>query len=117
MDKIKPYIMLHLLLLVYSCCGIFSKTAGGKEFLSVEWCFFYGMTIVLMGVYALFWQKILKHIPLNIAFANKAVTIIWGMVWSALFFNETITVGKLIGAAVVFLGVIITITGEEKQNG
>lgn len=115
--KYFPYILLHILLFVYSCCGIFSKTAAGKEFLSLEWCFNYGMVIVIMGVYALLWQQILKHIPLNIAFANKAVTIIWGMIWSALFFSESITVGKLIGATVVFAGVVITITGGEKKDG
>lgn len=117
MKKTKYFILLHLLLLMYSCCGIFSKTAAEKEFLSFEWCFNYGMVIVIMGVYALLWQQILKHIPLNIAFANKAVTIIWGMIWSALFFSESITVGMLIGATVVFAGVVITITGGEKKDG
>ena len=48
---------------------------------------------------AIGWQQVIKRIPLTTAFANKAVTVVWGLVWGALFFREAVTPGKLLGAA------------------
>ena len=72
---------LHILLLVYSLTEIFSKLAAGASFPSMKFCAFYGMVLLILFVYALGWQQIIKQIPLSTAFANKAVTTIWGTVW------------------------------------
>lgn len=116
MKKIKPYIMLHCILFIYSFNGIFSKTAAGKPFLSFEFCLFYGLVILGLGVYAILWQQVLKAIPLNIAYANKAVTLIWGMIWGALIFGETLTARNIIGAAIVLAGVLLMVTGGGKKD-
>ena len=116
MKKIKPFIILHLVLILLSVSGIISKLASGQQFLSLNFCLLYGTMILILGVYALLWQQILKHIPLTIAYANKAVTIIWGMLWGTLFFNETISVQNIIGAAIVLAGVILMVTGEDKKH-
>ncbi len=116
MKKFKYYIMLHLLLFLYSTCGIFSKTAAGKEFLSIEWCVNYGIVIALMGIYALLWQQILKKFPLNIAFSSKAVTLIWSMLWGVIIFKETLTITNIIGAVIVIAGVILMGSGEGEKN-
>lgn len=63
--------------------------------------------ILLLGFYAIGWQQIIKRLPLTTAFANKAVTIVWGMIWGLLFFNEKITTGKVIGALLVMVGIIL----------
>lgn len=116
MKKIKPYLILHLILLVYSLSGICSKTASSKQFLSFEFILFYGLVLFIMAVYALLWQQVLKSIPLNIAYANKAVTLVWGMVWGAVVFKEQITITNIIGAVVVLAGVLLMVTGGEKKN-
>ena len=69
-----------------------------------------------MAVYALLWQQVLKSIPLNIAYANKAVTLVWGMIWGAVVFKEQITITNIIGAVVVLAGVLLMVTGGEKKN-
>ena len=116
MTKNKTLLLLHILLMVYSTSGIFSKLAAGESFLSLKFFAFYGILIVLMGIYAIGWQQIIKRMPLTAAFANKAVTVVWGIVWGILFFQESITVGKVIGAALVVLGVVI-FAGADKENG
>ena len=45
--------------------------------------------------------------PLTSAYANKAVTIVWGIVWGVLLFHEAVTPAKLLGAAVVLAGVVL----------
>ena len=98
---IKTLIGLHGMLMVYSMSGICSKLAAGESFLSARFCIYYAVIIVLLGVYAIGWQQVIKRIPLTTAFANKAVTVVWGIVWGWFFFGESITPGKLIGAGMV----------------
>lgn len=69
-----------------------------------------------MAVYAVLWQQILKKVPLNLAYANKAVTLVWGMVWGAVIFKEHISVSNIIGAVIVLAGVLLMVTGGEKKN-
>lgn len=116
MKKAKPFLILHAILLVYSAVAVFSKLASGQTFLSFKFCLFYGAVLLLLGIYALLWQQVLKHIPLTLAYANKAVTIIWGMLWGTLFFNETISVQNIIGAVIVLSGVLLMVTGENKRD-
>lgn len=116
MKKIKPFMILHLILMLYSAGGIFSKLAAGEEFLSLNFILFYGIVILNLAVYALLWQQVLKQLPLTTAYANKAVTIIWGMLWGMLFFQETISVQNIIGAVIVLAGVILMVTGEDKKH-
>lgn len=105
------------MLMLYSMSGICSKRAAEVDFLSVEFCIYYGLIIVLLGLYAIGWQQIIKQIPLTTAFANKAVTVIWGIVWGAVIFEETVTVGKIIGALLVIAGVILFAYADvEKGN-
>ncbi len=116
MKKIKPYIILHLILLLNSVGGFFSKTAAKQPFMSFEFCLYYGALIVILGVYAILWQQVLKLLPLNVAYANKAVTIVWGLLWGALFFSESISLNNIIGAVIVLFGVILMVGDGEKKR-
>lgn len=117
--KQKALMFLHLLLMLYSTGGILSKLAAGEAFLSVRFCLCYAGIIGLLGVYAIGWQQIIKRMDLTTAFANKAVTVVWGIVWGFLFFGESVTIGKMIGAALVILGVVLYVkadAGEEAHE-
>ena len=59
-SKVKDYILLHTLLFLFSFCSIFSKLAASYEFLSLQFCLFYGISIMILGIYAILWQQILK---------------------------------------------------------
>ena len=115
--KAKILVMLHILLMIYSINGICSKLAAQYPFFSIRFCFFYGIVILLLGFYAIGWQQIIRHLPLSIAFANKSVTVIWGMIWSVLLFDETITWTRLLGVIFVVIGVIIFLTADKKLMG
>ncbi len=114
MEKTKSFLLLHVLLLIYSLGSICSKLAGEAEFLSAPFFLFYGLVLATLAVYALFWQQILKKIPLTTAYASKAVTVIWGLVWGMLFFRETLTVQKVLGAAVIILGIVLVVKADEE---
>lgn len=114
--KLKTLFGLHILLLVFSLSGICSKLASGEPFLSFKFCLFYGGVIAILGIYAICWQQIIKRLPLTTAYANKAITIVWGIVWGVVFFGEKVSIGKLIGAAIVICGVILYVTTEDETE-
>ena len=115
-SKIRSYILLHIIVLIYSMGSILTKKAALADFLSFRFIILYGLVLVCMGVYALVWQQVIKNLPLNVAFANKSVTIIWGMVWGYIFFHESITPKMVLGALIVIAGVIMVITGGKKED-
>lgn len=106
-SNLKTYLFLHLLLMVYSLNGVVSKLAARQDFLSWPFLLLYAAVVALLAVYALGWQQVLKRIPLSAAYANKAVTVVWGCVWGILVFREHLTVGKIIGGAMVLIGIVL----------
>lgn len=113
--KLKTIFLLHILLLVFSLSGVCSKLAASEEFLSFRFCLCYAGVIGILGIYAIAWQQIIKNLPLTTAYANKAVTVVWGIVWGVLFFSEQITPGKIIGAIIVIAGVVIYATTPDDE--
>lgn len=113
--KIVWFIVLHVLLLLYSISDVVSKFASGKEFLSVEFIGTYGLVIVLLGLYAIFWQQILKKVSLITAYANKSVTIIWGMFFGKLLYGEQIWWNQIIGAIVIMIGVYFVVLEDAEK--
>lgn len=114
-DKLKVLLALHLLLVLFSCSGIMSKLAAGYEFMSLGFILCYGGMLLLLGVYAIGWQQIIKRLPLTTAYANRAITVVWGIVWGALLFGESITAPKILGALVVLVGVVLYATADDEK--
>lgn len=111
--KTRNLILLHLVLLLYSIGSICAKTASGYPFLSRGFILFYGSQLIILVVYALLWQQVLKRMPLTVAFANKAVTIIWGIIWGVLFFGEQVRPAMVIGAVMIMAGIILVVSDDE----
>ena len=107
------FVALHVLLLIYSLSGIFSKLASGQPFLSPAFVGLYGGMLVILGIYAIVWQQVIKRLPLSVAFANKAATVVWGIVWGAVVFHERVTLGMVVGAVVVIVGVVLYSTADD----
>jgi len=78
---------------------------------SALWRYFIGFC--LLGIYAIIWQQILKHIPLNIAYSGRAVTVLLGMLWGLLFFSEVITWNMILGSAIIIIGIILMAVRRE----
>ena len=112
-----PYLLMHAIFLLYSFYTVLGKVASGYAFLSPRYCMLYASLILVLAVYAVLWQQVLKRVRLSVATANKAVTIIWGMLWSALFFKEEITVRKLAGVAVISVGILVLSLSESRTGG
>ena len=92
---------------LYSLSGVASKYASNYEFLSPGFILCYGVEILLLGIYAIIWQQIIKKTDLSVAYTNKAVGIFWSMIWSIVLFNEKIYINNVIGVVLIFIGTIM----------
>lgn len=112
---IKSFALLHIILFLYSLCSVFSKLASEQTFMSFYFILFYGLVLAVLGIYAVLWQQVLKKMPLTTAFSNKAVVIVWGMMWGALLFpeHEQITWYMIVGSIIIFAGVVLVVSDYE----
>ena len=74
---------------------------------------FYLGLLMILGIYAIGWQQIIRRLPLSLAFAHKSVTIIWGMLWGILFFQENLSLGKCVGILLIVVGICLFEKAEE----
>lgn len=105
--SLKVFLCLQILLFITSFSSVFTKKAAGEPFLSLRFCIFYAGVLFLCVVNALFWQQIIKRLPLTFAYSNRAIGIIWAMLWSRLFFGDVITPKKIVGIAIIITGIVL----------
>lgn len=108
--------LLQAALFLMSLGGICSKMAGKQEFLSKAFFVFYGLLIVILFIYAIVWQQILKRISLTVAYASKGIGVVYGILWGYLFFDEKIRWNTILGAVLVLVGVYCFIMEEMKEK-
>lgn len=114
--NVKRYVLLNVLLLLFSLSSVCSKLAAQEEFMSFRFIMMYGFVVMLLGIYAIFWQQIIKSMPLTMAYANRAITVFWGMLWGLIIFKEQITPGKVAGAALVIAGIILFAVSDKEEK-
>lgn len=114
--KLLTFILMHFGFLIYSLYSLFGKFASSYDFLSFRFCLIYCFLILILFIYAIIWQQVLKVFELSIATANKAMTIIWGIIWSFLFFNEEITPKKIIATLIIISGIIVLSISEKSEK-
>ena len=115
-SRAKTILALQLLLVFYSAAGILSKFASSVDPISLEFAALYLGILLILGIYAIGWQQILRRMPLTSAYANRAVTVVWGIVWGCVFFGESITLGKVVGAVVVMAGIILFSLADKEEG-
>ena len=110
----KNIMLLQLVIVIYTLSSVVAKFATGKELFSFPFFLFYGLEIVILGVYALLWQQMIKKFDLSIAYANRAMALLWSAVWAVVLFHDSITMKKFVGILFVILGTVI-VNLEKKE--
>ena len=94
----KTILALQLVVMVYTLSSVAAKLASGYEALSLPFLLFYGVEILILGLYAIAWQQIIKRCDLSVAYANRSMAILWSLI---------LTIKNIIGVFVVFAGTMI----------
>lgn len=113
--KVKDILLLQFVFLIYSINSIVAKFASAEEF-GLKFILLYGLEVVILGIYAILWQQVIKKFELSVAYANKAVTLIWAMLWGAVLFKEQITMNKVAGILLVIVGIVILNSKETEKE-
>lgn len=111
--KFKDILILQLAVVLFSAASVISKIASGQEFLSLQFIVFMGIEVCVLGLYAVLWQQLLKRFDLSIAYANKAMVLLWYMVWAMLIFKEKLGPKNYIGVLLVIVGILCINTPEK----
>ncbi len=106
-NKIKAILFLQGAVFIYSLTTVISKLVSNYSFPSKEFILLYLLDFAVLGVYAIIWQQLLKRFELSIAYANKAMMLLWSLLWSTVLFHEGVTWGKLLGVLMVIAGTIV----------
>ncbi len=109
-------IVLQMAVLLYSTTTLFSKEAAKHQFPEMGYLLCYAGLIMVLGLYAIIWQQIIKHLPLTVAHANKAVSVIWGVVFAVALYGEKVSIRQIIGCAVIIAGTILYVAADAKEN-
>lgn len=104
-DNFKKYFVLYIAFLIYSGTTICAKMAAMHELFSIPFMLYIGLEIILLGIYAIIWQQVLKKFSLMSAMANKGIVVVFALFWSIIFFKEVITIYNIVGAVLIILGI------------
>ena len=110
----KNYCLLYFAIAIYSCCSICNKLSSGYPILSFQFIFFYGMSIAILGIYAVLWQIVLKKFDLSVAYANKPLTTLLSMIWGVVLFHEPVSWNMVLGAVVILIGIRVVVSEHGK---
>ena len=100
--------------LLYSVSNVFSKFAAKESFMSVKFLLLYAMSLLVMFIYAILWQQILKRVDMVVAYSNRLVAMVWGIVWGILIFGEQIRVNNIVGTIIIFFGLYLMVSDNEE---
>ena len=93
--------------MLYACVGICTKMAAQQDAFSWPYLLWFGGAVVIIALYAVLWQQILRRIELSTAYMFKGTTLIFTMLIAALLFGEAITVPNIIGSVIIITGITL----------
>ena len=108
----KSILLLQICMFIYSLNTLFAKFASNYNFFSKEFIVLYGIGILFLMLYAILWQQVLKVLPLNTAFSNKGITVIWGLIWGVIIFKERITIKMIVASLMIIFGVYMVMSND-----
>ncbi len=104
---LKDILFLQTVVIVFTISSIVAKFASVQDFMTFKFILFYGLEVAVLGIYAILWQQVIKKFDLSIAYANKAMGILWSMIWAVLIFHNEITLRNILGVILVVAGTIV----------
>ena len=101
------YLLLEMSFLVFSFSAVFAKKASAYELFTIEFASYFMFFGVVMAVYAVLWQQVLKRFSLTTAYSNRVSMYFWILIWSVIFFKEVVTLFNIAGLMIICAGIIM----------
>ena len=110
-------LVIQAAVIFFTLSGVMGKFASAHPFLSFPFIGFYALEMMILGIYAVVWQQIIKRVDLSVAYANRSLSLLWSLCWSILFFHVGISPQNIAGAILVIAGVFMVNSDEVKGKG
>lgn len=110
--SIKKYMFLHVAFFLYSVIMIYMKWAAKFPVNSIGFFVAYMGLVVLLFGYAIIWQQVIKPFEISKAYSHRGIIILWGLLWSVIFFEDIIKWNNLLGAAIIMVGIVVVTKDE-----
>ncbi len=104
---LKNILMLQGIIIIYTISSVMAKLASASKDEPLRFLLFFGLEFVILAVYAVLWQQMIKRFELSVAYANRSMAILWSMIWAVVFFHDRITLQNILGVGLVLLGTVI----------
>lgn len=108
----KNYVFLHAAFFLYSIIMVYMKWAAKFSVTSISFFLAYMGLIILLFGYAIIWQQVIKHFEISKAYSHRGIIILWGLLWSVVFFGDVIKWNNLLGAAIIIIGIVVVTKDE-----
>lgn len=114
--RLKDILILQAVIVIYTLSSVMAKLASGQKAFSAPFLLFYLAELMILGVYAILWQQMIKKFELSVAYTNRAMALLWSMLWAVVLFHDRVTMKNVIGVALVIVGTLIVNGGEEEAR-
>jgi len=112
----KMFLLLHTLFFFFSISNVFAKYASNEEFLSLNFLLLFGLSLFIMFLYSICWQFVLQKTSLVMAFSNRGIMVVWGVMWGVLLFGDAINFATVIAILLIIAGIALVGIGGEKER-
>ena len=120
-ETLKTTLKIQPAVILFSSVSILAKLASsrlpkGEMTLGEKWqavlsdWHLMGLVVLMflvLGVYAVIWQLLIKNAQIAVIYANKSSYLLWAQLAAVLFFGEHITWCNLAGIIVIFIGILL----------
>ena len=111
--KLRQLLFLQGAVMIYTLSGIMAKFAAGAVAME-KMLLFFCLDLFFLGIYALIWQQLIKGLPLSVAYANRAMALLWSALWAKIIFKEEIALKQIAAIGLVIVGIMM-INGEKSD--
>lgn len=105
--KIGKLISLITVNFLYAIVMILNRMASIYAPLSLGYILLLSISVVVLAIYALSWQQIIKRMPISDAYMFKGTSIVFVLLLSAWLFEEIITWLNIVGSFIIILGIAL----------
>ena len=112
-SKLLAILALQASMILFAGSNVALKYAGRFPLISWPCILLFGSALLLMGIYAIVWQQVIRRVSLVTAYSNRATIMIWNVVLGYVLFSEKLTWNMFVGGAIILFGVYLVVTGNE----
>lgn len=114
--KIGKLIGLITVNLLYAIVLIFNKMASIYAPLSLGYILLLTISVIVLAIYALSWQQIIKRMPISDAYVFKGTSIVFVLLLSSLIFGEIITWQNVVGSIIIIFGIALFAKADKEMD-